>query len=287
VQDAGGVAGELDELRRAHAVAREERRLDAELGHLLGHRAGRGVHAAVHHDVRLGAADLGQDRVEVGGLVVREFARDDLQALFLRDLLDHVRQALAVGGAVVDDRDGLGLQRLGGVIGEHRALLVVVGDDAEGGLESLLRVLRIGRRGRDLRDARVGVDLRGRNRRAGVQVADDGNGAGVDDLLRGQRAFLRVGLVVLGDELELEGLVADLQAAGGVDLLDRETAPFSLSLPRWAMPPVSGPTWPILMTSGQALQVPLSPARPWAPGLLPSCRKRRARPRRQSPAARL
>jgi len=53
-------------------------------------------------------------------------------------------------------------------------------------------------------------------------VPDNGDDAGVDDLLRGQRAFLRVGLVVFGDEFELEGLVADLEAAGGVDFLDGE-----------------------------------------------------------------
>ena len=52
-------------------------------------------------------------------------------------------------------------------------------------------------------------------------MTDDGDGAGVDDLLGGQRAFLRVGLVVFGDEVELVGLVADLQATGGVDLVRR------------------------------------------------------------------
>jgi hypothetical protein len=54
-------------------------------------------------------------------------------------------------------------------------------------------------------------------------VADDRDGAGVDDFLRGERAFLRVGLVVFGDEVELVGPVAELDAARSVNFLDGET----------------------------------------------------------------
>jgi len=52
-------------------------------------------------------------------------------------------------------------------------------------------------------------------------VAHDGDDTGVNELLRHQRALFRVGLVVLGHQLKLDGPVADLDAAGGIDFLDR------------------------------------------------------------------
>ena len=53
-------------------------------------------------------------------------------------------------------------------------------------------------------------------------MADDGDSAGVDDLLGGKRAFLRVGLVVLADDHDLVDLVAELDATGGIDFLGGE-----------------------------------------------------------------
>jgi hypothetical protein len=64
----------------------------------------------------------------------------------LGSLLDLVGETLAVGGAVVDDRDLLRTHVLDGVGTDHRTLLDVVGHDAEGRVEALLRVLGIGRR---------------------------------------------------------------------------------------------------------------------------------------------
>ena len=62
----------------------------------------------------------------------------------------------------------------------------------------------------DHRNAGLFVHLRGRNRRARIEVAHDYRDARVDQLLRGLHADARVGLVVFGDELELRDLVADL-----------------------------------------------------------------------------
>ena len=52
-------------------------------------------------------------------------------------------------------------------------------------------------------------------------MADHRHDPGIDQLLRREGAFLRVGLVVLALQFELDRLVADLDAAGRIDLVDR------------------------------------------------------------------
>src|SRR5690606_7679349 len=106
---------------------------------------------------------------------------------------------------------------------ERAAQLPVVGHDPERRLEALLRVLRRGRRRRDLRNAGIAVDARRGNRRAGVQVADHADHAGVDELLRGSRALFRIRRVVLGQQLEADLLAADRDLLG-VEFLDGELA---------------------------------------------------------------
>jgi hypothetical protein len=89
----------------------------------------------------------------------------------LDGLLDLVGEALAVGGAVVDHRDLLA-QAGGRELADAQALLHVVGDGAEGGLEALLGELGVGGGRRNLRDAAFVVDARGGDRGARVEVAD-------------------------------------------------------------------------------------------------------------------
>ncbi|KGS92009.1 hypothetical protein X963_5535 [Burkholderia pseudomallei MSHR7498] len=147
--------------------------------------------------------------------------RHHLQAERLRLLLEFVREALAVGRRIVDDGHRLDALLLR-VVGERRALLRVGRDDAVGRLEALLRVGRVRRRRRDLQDAGIAVDLRGRNRRSRIQVADHRDDLAVDELLRDLRRGARVGRVVLRVELERDLLAADREALR-IDLLDRET----------------------------------------------------------------
>ena len=52
-------------------------------------------------------------------------------------------------------------------------------------------------------------------------MTDDARNLGIGELLRDRRAELRVGLIVLGHQLELDGLAADLDLFRG-GLLDRE-----------------------------------------------------------------
>ena len=73
---------------------------------------------------------------------------------------------------------------------------------------------------RELRNARVVVDARGRYRHAGIEVADHAADAGVDQPLRDDRAGLGIRLVVFRDELELDRLAAE-RGAARVELVDR------------------------------------------------------------------
>ncbi|ABA48763.1 hypothetical protein BURPS1710b_0164 [Burkholderia pseudomallei 1710b] len=219
----GRVARDLQEGRRVHHLAAHQRRRDAERLHLLGHRRGLRIRAAVVDEVRLRRLELRQDRLEVDSLVVREFTIDDRRARRLRRLLELVGKALAVSGAIVDDRDLLHAEILHRERARDRALLRVGRHHPEGRLVALRRVLGR-RRHRDLRDARVRVDARSRNRRARVEVAEHALDAVVDELLRDRRAGARVGLIVLRVEHELHRLAADRRLRR-VDVLDREHDP--------------------------------------------------------------
>ncbi len=89
---------------------------------------------------------------------------------------------------------------------------------------------------------------------------------GVDQLLRGGGALLGIGGIVLGQQLELGALVADLDA-GCVELLDRQAGAVSVSWPKWATGPLVGPTLPIFTTSCSAAGAAAPGA--WASSFLP------------------
>ena len=156
---------------------------------------------------------------EIDRLVVGVLVLDHLAARSLDRLLELVGESLSVRSRVVDHGEPLELQRLDRVFAERLALLAVVGHQAKRGLETLLRVLDVGRH-RELRDAGVVVHRGRRNRDARIEVADDAVDLGVDQFLRDERPHLRVGLIVFGHQLELDRLAADLDALR-VELVDR------------------------------------------------------------------
>ena len=197
-----GFAGELHEFRRTDTVTADELGLDAQFLHLLGHRTTLGIHATVENNIRLLGFDLGQNGLEVGGLVVGIFGSDNLQAGSLSGLLELVGQTLAVSGAVIDDGNGLAF--LGHELAEHLALLDIIGHDAESGSKTLLRVFRVGRRRRDLRDACVGIKLGSRDGGTGIQVTNHAINLGVHQFLGDDRTLLRIGLVIFSHQLEFE-----------------------------------------------------------------------------------
>ena len=93
----------------------------------------------------------------------------------------------------------------------HRAAhLGVAGDDAEHGLIARLRDLGIGADRRH-QDAVVVVDARSGNRHARVVRAQHELDACVGELLRHVHALLGIALVVLGLQLEAQGVAAHLE----------------------------------------------------------------------------
>ena len=213
-------AGELLHRVGARAVAEAEYRLDPELARLLQHRTARCIHAAVEDGIGRFTLHLRQNGLEVSGLVVGLLARDDIHVRRLQRFLDFVREPFAVGSRVVDDRDLLDLHRLE-ILGDGGPLLVVSPDVAKDVFEALLGQLRVRRRARDHRDAGLAVDGGGRNRDAGIQVPDDARDFRVRKFLRDRGPELRIRLVVLALQHEMNGLAADLHFLG-VGLLDRE-----------------------------------------------------------------
>ena len=204
---------ELGQFGRADAVTAHELRLYAQLLQLTQHGARHGIHAAVEDNIGLLALDVREDGHEVSGLVGGVLAAHDLAAGGLHALGELIGHTLAVGGAVINDGHRFSLELLDGIAAEGSAQLAVIGHHTEGCLEALQGVLGVGGRGRDLGDARIRVNLGGRDGGARVQVAHHAGHLGIDQLLRGGGALLGVCTVVLREQLELHGLAANLDVA--------------------------------------------------------------------------
>ena len=205
-----GAARQLGQLDGAQAVTTHEPDAGhAQLVHLAQHRAALRVHAAKEDGVRFLAFDGGQDGQKVGGLVGRVLAIDHVQAQLLGGVREDVGQALAVGGAVVDDGHRLDLQDVLGVMGHAGAQRAVVGDDAVDFLVARLGQVGVGGRAGHHGNAAVVVDLGGWNGGARVQVADHAVDLHVTQLLRDGGALLGVGRVVLDVGFPLDLFAAD------------------------------------------------------------------------------
>src|SRR6185295_11300367 len=132
-------------------------------------------------------------------------------------------------GGVVNNGDQFRFLRLCQVAGDRGPLLVVTPDGAEYDLESLLGQLGIGRRAGDHRDAGLVVDGGSGNRGAGIEVPHHTCDLGVHELLRDRCAYLRVRLVVFGNQHELRVLAVDLDFRR-VRFVDREAGPILVVL---------------------------------------------------------
>ncbi len=169
-------------------------------------------------------------RLEIGGLVVEGFAHGDL-ALFLGQLGGGpVRQALAVRRAVVEHRVAGCGQLRGGERAHGARLQGVVRDEPEGARESQLREVRMGGNGQ-LRDPLGGVDGRGLDADAGVQVAHHGHHARFDQLLRHGLAGGGVRAIVLGHHFQGDPLAIHHEA-GLVQFVHRQLHAIEHVLPQ-------------------------------------------------------
>ena len=162
------IACELGQLRGADAITAHELGLNAQLLELAQHRAGHGIHAAVEDHIGLLALDVGEDGHEVGGLVGGVLTANNLSTGGLHALGELIGHALTIGSAVIDDGHRLAFEVVDGVTAQSATELTVIGHHTEGCLVALKRVLGVGGRGRDLRNARIRVNLRGGDGGAGV-----------------------------------------------------------------------------------------------------------------------
>ncbi|MNS72793.1 hypothetical protein D3C72_1062130 [compost metagenome] len=129
----------------------------------------------------------------------------------LHGLFHFVGQTLAIGRAVVDDGDLLGLQVLHHELADRRTLLGVAGHHAERGFVALLGVFRRRRHG-DLGQTGFMVDTRRGDGGARVEVAQDAHDVLVNQLLRHLHAHARIGLVITRHQHELGRLAVYLDA---------------------------------------------------------------------------
>ena len=116
----------------------------------------------------------------------------------------------------MDHGDLLALQVVASVLGPELTLLVIATAGAEHVPEVAVGDLRVGRRGGDHQNAVVGIDFRGRDRHARVEVTDHELHAVADELVRHRNALLRIRNVVALLERDL---LAE-NAAGGVDVVN-------------------------------------------------------------------
>ena len=128
------------------------------------------------------------------------------------------------------------------VVTDRGALRHVVSHHAEHALEALVGQLRVGRRRRNLSNTSLVVDRRCRDRGAGVQVTDDADNLGspsASELLRG---LLAVSGVIFGQRVRTWPSCSSTMMPLALASSTASLAPFSLSLPRWAIWPDVGPT---------------------------------------------
>ena len=204
------------ELVVGDAVAGDHDRLHALVAHLADDEAAFGVQAAPHQIVGAGFLDLGDDRRIVLLAGVDAFVEHFLDAELVHVVERGVGEALAVGRLVVDDRDLLALEMVARVFGPQHALLVVAAAGAERVPQPAVGDLRDWSPRGDEQDAVLRVDVGGRDRHAGVEVADDELDAVADELVGDRHALLGIGHVVA----LLEGDLLAEDAAGLVDVVN-------------------------------------------------------------------
>ena len=147
--------------------------LQALVGKLAHDQAGFGVQTAPVDDRNAGFLHLGDEGREVLVADVHAFIHGLGDASCIQRLLGLVGQALAVGRLVMNDGDLGVLELLGEVGAGNCALLVVAAAGTEGVPQAALGEGRVGGGRRDLEDAVFGVDFRGRDRNARVEVTDN------------------------------------------------------------------------------------------------------------------
>ena len=123
----------------------------------------------------------------------------------------------------------------------HRgALRHVKSHHVEHALEALVGQLRVGCRRRNLSNTSLVVDRRCRDRGAGVQGPTTPTTLASISFWATLRGLLAVSGVIFGQQFELGFLLSTMMPFGVGFFNGQRLAPFSLSLPRWAICRTSG-----------------------------------------------
>ena len=212
---------QLEEGLANEAACAHQGGIHAQLFDAARQRGGLTIDAAKENQIGVFAADSGQHGAEVDGFVIDVLAVDDVDSLCCQRLNKLIRQPLAEGGTVIDDRDAFGLQGLYRVLSGKLSAVIVVAHHAEAGVETLFGVGVPGGDRRDLGDARIVVNPRSGNAGAGVPVADDARDAAIHQTLGDGDGSAWVGLIVFRLQLEGHRLAADGRVLL-VDIVNRQ-----------------------------------------------------------------
>lgn len=103
-------------------------------------RGGLTIDAAEENQVGVFAADGGQDGAEIDGFVIDILTVNDFDTLRFQRLNKLIRQPLAEGGTVINNRNAFGLQGLHRVLPGKLATVIIVAHHAEAGIEALFGI---------------------------------------------------------------------------------------------------------------------------------------------------
>ena len=142
-----GITGQFGQFSGANAVSAHELGAHAQGLHLLEHGAGHGIHAAKEHHIGLFALESGQNRHEVSGFVVGEFATHNGAASGLDGLFKFIGHALAISRAVIDHGNVFALHRFNGIAPQGATQMHIVSHHPEGGFVALAGEFGVGGRG--------------------------------------------------------------------------------------------------------------------------------------------
>src|SRR5690606_13793304 len=212
-----GRAGNGVDVGVADAFGTHEFGIQTLLGRLAQQQTHFRVIAAVIHEIRAAAADLGDDGGVVAVAGVDAFEHRHLDACLFEFVAHRCGDTLAVRLFVVQYGHGLGLDGVDDELCRRRALLVVTPDGAEDHVVVLAVGNRRSRGRRRNHHHTFGlVDVGGRNGGARTHVTHHVVDAVVHNAVGDDRALLGLAAVVHDDRFELLAQ----HAARGVDHLD-------------------------------------------------------------------
>ncbi len=136
---------QFGQLCGANAITAHELGVDTQLLHLLEHRTCHSVHATKEDDIGLFAFEGGQDGVEIGSFVSREFVTDQITTSSLDCFFKLFSHTLAVGSAVINHGNVFAFEGFNSVLTQGATQVHVVSHHTESAGIALACVFGVGR----------------------------------------------------------------------------------------------------------------------------------------------